>query len=151
VASAPRDALDSAHARLQRTARPHPATVSPPSARLLIADQVASEDAVKAALHNEIERLCDPTHARAPAESELQGMFAGLGLSVIFCGRATIDYSVAEWMSHGGPPPEAAREIERKMRASIDGDRAGLAVRIEDGELRFSHAAVAFVLQTAGG
>jgi SAM-dependent methyltransferase len=125
--------------------------VTRPGARLLIADQVASEDAAKAALHNEIERLCDPTHVQALAESELQGMFAGLGLSVAFRGRATIDYSVTEWMSHGGPAPEVAQEIERKMRASIDGDRAGLAVRVEDGELRFSHTAVAFVLRTAGG
>ncbi len=125
--------------------------VSRPGARLLIADQVASEDAAKAALHNEIERLCDPTHVRALAESELQGMFASLGLSVAFCGRATIDYTVAEWMSHGGPAAEVAQEIERKMRTSIDGDRAGLAVRVEDGELRFSHTAVAFVLRTAGG
>ncbi len=125
--------------------------VTRPGARLLIADQVSSEDPAKAALHNEIERLCDPTHARALAESELEGMFASLGLSVAFRGRSRIDYSVAEWMSHGGPAPEVAREIERKMRASIDGDRSGLAVRVEDGELRFSHTAVAFVLRTASG
>jgi len=36
------------------------------------------------------------------------------------------------------------------MRASIDGDRAGLAARVEDGELCFSHTAVAFVLRTTG-
>jgi ubiquinone/menaquinone biosynthesis C-methylase UbiE len=124
--------------------------VTRPGGRLLIADQVSSEDPAKAALHNEIERLCDPTHERALAERELRDMFAGLGLSVAFRGHSTIDYSVAEWMSHGGPAPEIAREIEQKMRASIDGDRAGLATRVEDGELRFSHTAVAFVLRTAG-
>jgi SAM-dependent methyltransferase len=125
--------------------------VTRPRARLLIADQVASEDPAKAALHNEIERLCDPTHVRALAESELRRLFESHGLSVAFRGRATIDYSVTEWMSHGGPPPEVEREIERKMLASIDGDRAGLAVRVEDGELRFSHTAVSFVLRTPGG
>jgi ubiquinone/menaquinone biosynthesis C-methylase UbiE len=124
--------------------------VTRPGGRLLIADQVSSEDPAKAALHNEIERLCDPTHERALAESELRDMFANLGLNIAFRGRSTIDYSVAEWMSHGGPAPEVAREIERRMRASIDGDRAGLATRVEDGELRFSHTAVAFVLRTAG-
>jgi ubiquinone/menaquinone biosynthesis C-methylase UbiE len=124
--------------------------VTRPGGRLLIADQISSEDRAKAALHNEIERLCDPTHERALAESELRDMFATLGLSVAFRGQSTIDYSVSEWMSHGGPTPEVAREIERKMRASIDGDRAGLATRVEDGELRFSHTAVAFVVRTAG-
>jgi ubiquinone/menaquinone biosynthesis C-methylase UbiE len=117
-------------------------------ARLLIADMVSSEDPSKAALHNEIERLCDPTHARALAESELREMFASLGLTVAFRAQSTIDYSVGDWMSHGGPAPEVAREIEHRMRASIDGDRAGLAVRVEDGELRFSHTAMAFVLRT---
>jgi ubiquinone/menaquinone biosynthesis C-methylase UbiE len=125
--------------------------VTRPGARLLIADQVSSEDPAKAALHNAIERLCDPTHVRALAESELRALFESHGLSVAFRGRATIDYSVAEWMSHGGPAPEVAREIERKMRASIDGDRAGLAARVEDGELRFSHTAVSFVLRTPSG
>jgi ubiquinone/menaquinone biosynthesis C-methylase UbiE len=124
--------------------------VTRPGGRLLIADQVSSEDPEQAALHNEIERLCDPTHERALPESELREMFAGLGLSVVFRGQSKIDYSVTEWMSHGGPAPEVAREIECRMRASIDGDRAGLATRVEDGELRFSHTAVAFVLRTAG-
>jgi ubiquinone/menaquinone biosynthesis C-methylase UbiE len=119
--------------------------VTRPGARLLIADQISSEDPAKASLHNEIERLCDPTHARALSDSELERLVERFGLSVSFKAHSTIDYSVAEWMSHGGPPPERAREIERLMRASIDGDRAGLHVRIEAGELRFSHTAVALV------
>ena len=124
--------------------------VTKPAARLLIADQVSAEDPAKAALHNEIERLCDPTHARALSESEFERLFADLGLAVAFKGRATIDYSVREWMSHGGPVPEQARQIERKMQGAIDGDSAGLAVRIEGGELRFSHTAVAFLVEKRG-
>ena len=41
----------------------------------------------------------------------------------------------------------SARAIERKMRDAIDGDAAGLAVRIEGGELHFSHTAVAFLVE----
>ena len=121
--------------------------VTRPAARWVIADQVASEDHAKAALHNEIERLCDPTHVRALSESEFERLFADLGLAVAFKGHSTIDYSVREWMSHGGPQPEQAREIERKMQSAIDGDAAGLAVRFESGELHFSHTAVAFVVE----
>ena len=121
--------------------------VTRPRARFLIADQVSSEDTDKAALHNEIERLCDPTHVRALSESEFELLFARLRLTVAFKGRATIDYSVAEWISHGGPPPERAAEIERKMCDAIEGDRAGLQVRVENGELRFSHTGVAFLVE----
>ena len=125
--------------------------VTKPRARLLIADQISSEDSAKAALHNEIERLCDPTHVRALSESEFERVFADLGLTVAFRGHATIDYAVSEWISHGGPPEERAREIERRMREAIDDDRAGLAIRLEDGELRFSHTAVAFLVAKRGG
>lgn len=125
--------------------------VTKPRARLLVADQVASEDPAKAALHNEIERLCDPTHVRALSESELDRLFADGGLEVAFKGHARIDYSVREWMSHGGPSAENAGEIERRMHDSIDGDRSGLGVRIEGEELHFSHTAVAFLLEKRAG
>jgi hypothetical protein len=36
------------------------------------------------------------------------------------------------------------------MRDAIDGDAAGLAVRIEGGELHFSHTAVAFLVEKTG-
>lgn len=121
--------------------------VTAPRARFLIADQVASEDPAKASLHNEIERLCDPTHARALSESDLERLFGSSGLDVAFKGKSRIDYSVREWMAHGGPSAERQREIEQKMRASMDGDRADLFVREENGELRFSHTAVVFVLE----
>jgi ubiquinone/menaquinone biosynthesis C-methylase UbiE len=124
--------------------------VTKPGARFVIADQVSAEDPDKAAMHNEIERLCDPTHVRALSESEFERLFATLGLTVAFKAHATIGYSVREWMSHGGPPPESARAIERKMRDAIDGDAAGLAVRIEGGELHFSHTAVAFLVEKTG-
>jgi ubiquinone/menaquinone biosynthesis C-methylase UbiE len=120
--------------------------VTRPRARFLIADQVSSEDPAKAALHNEIERLCDPTHVRALAESEFEALFAGRGLRLLFKAHATIDYAVEEWMSHGGPPPERTREIERRMQEAIEGDRAGLKIRMERGALHFSHTAVAFLV-----
>ncbi|MGH7898582.1 MAG: class I SAM-dependent methyltransferase [Candidatus Binatia bacterium] len=124
--------------------------VAAPGAKLLIADLVGSEDPAKAALHDEIERLCDPTHVRALGESEFDRLFAEQRLRVVFRGRSKIDYTVREWMSHGGPSPDRARAIEDKMRASIDGDRAGLFVREEAGQLAFSHTGVAFLLERSG-
>jgi len=121
--------------------------VARPRSRFLIADMVTSEDTGKAKLHNEVERLCDPTHVRALAASEFQRLFASLGLALVFQGGAEIEYSVEEWMSHGGPSPETAAEIRERMRASIEGDRTGLGVREVDGELRFHHDAAAFLLE----
>ena len=125
--------------------------VAKPRVRFVIADQVSSEDPEKAALHNQIERLCDPTHVRALARSELERLFESRGLGVTYRVESRIDYTLREWMAHGGPSAECAREIEDKMRASMDGDRAGLFVRVENGELCFSHTAVVFVVEPRGG
>jgi ubiquinone/menaquinone biosynthesis C-methylase UbiE len=114
--------------------------------KLLIADMLGSEDRAKAELHDRIEQLCDPTHVRALPQSDLDALFAAAGLKTEACVTTRIDYDAEEWMDHGGPPLQTRREIVALLESSIDGDRAGLAVRHEDGRLRFSHVGAAFVL-----
>jgi hypothetical protein len=57
-----------------------------------------------------------------------------------------LHYDVEEWIAHGGPNEETAREIVVTFEASLETDRCGLAVRREDGRLRFTHVGAAFVL-----
>jgi len=120
--------------------------VARPGGRLLVADMVSDEDAAKRAYQDRIERLCDPTHVRALAESEFDALFAAAGLGVIARPKSSFDYDVDEWIAHGAPGPEAVREIETLLAASLETDRCGLRVRREEQKLRFSHSAVAFVL-----
>lgn len=121
-----------------------------PDGRILVADLVASEDPEKAAYQDRIERLCDPSHARALPESELARLFADVGLEFVARPRSSLHYSVEEWLDHGGPDAEATRQIHALFEASLDIDRCGLAVRRENGALRFSHTAVAFVGKRVG-
>jgi ubiquinone/menaquinone biosynthesis C-methylase UbiE len=121
--------------------------VSKRRARFVIADMAGCEDPAAAARHDEVERLCDPTHVRAIGESEFERLFASLDLAVAFKGRARMGYSVEQWIEHGGPPADRAEEIRRRLRDSMNGDRLGLAVHVEQGELRFSHAVVAFLVE----
>lgn len=116
-----------------------------PSGRLLVADIVASEDPAQAAYQNRIERLCDPSHARALSASELERLFAAAGLEIEAGPRSTLDYDVAEWLDHGGPDEAATRQILELFEASLEVDRCGLAVRREGGVLRFSHSTLALV------
>jgi hypothetical protein len=74
-------------------------------------------------------------------------MFDREGLEVVRRPTITIHYTLSEWMDHGGPSEAVAQEIVALMEASLDVDRSGLKVRREDGVLRFSHTAVAFVLR----
>lgn len=118
-----------------------------PDGRVLIADMVASEDPSKAEYHNRMERLCDPTHVRALPASVFERLFSDAGLAVALRPTTVLDYDVDEWIAHGGPSADDARQIVALMEASIDPDRSGLHVRRENGRLRFSHAAAAFVLR----
>jgi len=45
--------------------------VARPAASIVIADLLGSEDSAKAAHHDHMERLCDPTHVRAIPEDRV--------------------------------------------------------------------------------
>lgn len=127
------------------------ARVAAPAGRIVVADMLGSEDAEQAALHDRIERLCDPTHERALPASELRQLFDGAGLAIVREIPSQIDYDVDEWIAHGAPGEAARREIVALMESSLETDRTGLAVRREQGGLRFTHRAAAFVLEHVAG
>jgi ubiquinone/menaquinone biosynthesis C-methylase UbiE len=117
--------------------------------RLLILDMLASEDSQKAAYHNRIERLCDPSHARALPESEFEHLFADAGLQLIARPKTHLRITVDEWLKHGGPAENEAREILRLIEDSLDSDRTGLNIERENSKLYFNHTVVAFVATLA--
>jgi ubiquinone/menaquinone biosynthesis C-methylase UbiE len=115
--------------------------------RLIVADMLGSDDAGRAALHDRMERLCDPTHVRALPESELARLFANAGLEVRHVARAALGITVDEWIAHGGPDDGTARELRALAATSIDGDRAGIGMhRDAAGRLAFAHRTAAFLL-----
>lgn len=125
------------------------ARVAAPGGRILVADLLGSEKPEQAELHDRIERLCDPTHERALPASELGRLFAEAGLAAARDIRSSLDYDLDEWIAHGAPGDAERAEILSLMESCLDGDRAGLNVRREHGQLRFSHRTAAFVLERA--
>jgi len=118
-----------------------------PGGWMIIADMTASEDEAKAALHNELERLADPTHARTLASSEFESMFAAHGFRTVMKiardARTTLD----EWIGFSHTPPVAAARIRELMESSLDGDRAGLrAIRDRD-TIRTIRTSMTFVIE----
>lgn len=119
-----------------------------PGGRLVVADLLGSEDPDKAALHDRIERLCDPSHVRALPASELESLFRDAGLVVLAAPRGTLAYDVEEWLAHGGPDAATAGRIRALLADSLEGDRADLGVhRDEAGRLRFRHRTGAWLLR----
>jgi len=117
-----------------------------PGARMVIVDQTTSEDPAKSNYHNRVERLCDPSHARAIPVSEWERMIAEAELEVTYRGGRETSYDLESWMAHGGPPPESRAQIIEMMEASLAADRSGLKVRRQDGQIWFSHTGVTYAL-----
>lgn len=115
--------------------------------RLLILDMIASENPAWADYHNRVERLCDPSHVRALAASEFERMFAESSLGILRKIPRETSYGLAEWMAHGGPSEKNRAAIIALMEASAERDCSGLKVRRENGEIRFSHQGMSYLLE----
>ena len=116
---------------------------------LLILDMLASEDPQKAAYHNRLERLCDPSHARALSETEFEDLFAQAGLRVVARRKSPLRLSVDEWLKHGGPSEAAAHELMRLLEESLNGDQTGLRIERENSQLYLNHTVVTLVATPA--
>ncbi|OGP81383.1 MAG: hypothetical protein A2Y95_05830 [Deltaproteobacteria bacterium RBG_13_65_10] len=117
--------------------------------KIILVDMLTSEDPEKAALHNEIETLCDPSHAAALCESAFERMFEELRLKIRLKVKGETNYALAEWLRHGAPPEENVRRITELLEALIEEDRAGLQVRRENDEIHFTHMGATYVLEPA--
>jgi ubiquinone/menaquinone biosynthesis C-methylase UbiE len=123
------------------------ARVVAPRGWMVIADMTASEEDEKAALHNELERLADPTHARTLAPSEFEAMFAANGFRLVMKiardSRTTLD----DWIGFNDASPENAARIRELMESSLDGDRAGLRAIRDAGTIRTIRTTTTFVIE----
>ncbi len=123
------------------------ARVVAPGGWMVIADMIASEDPAKAELHNQMERLCDPTHSRTLPASEFERMFTEHGfrtaLKVERDARLTLD----DWIRFGGASPENAAKLRELAAAAVDQDRAGLRFTRDGDQIRLMHNSVSFVIE----
>ncbi len=119
-----------------------------PGGAIAISDLVSDEDPQRAAAHNAIERLRDPSHVWAFPPSELAAILERLGLTVREVALTTARRGLAEWLAIARTPPTAAAEVRRLLEGAIADDRTGLAPATEGGELRFTHT-TAWIIATA--
>jgi SAM-dependent methyltransferase len=123
------------------------ARVVGPRGWMIIADMTASEDQAKAALHNEIERLADPTHARTLADSEFDALFAAHGFRTVMKINRDARITLDEWLGFNHTPPADAERIRELMESALEGDATGLRA-IRDGEtIRTIRSSTIFVIE----
>jgi ubiquinone/menaquinone biosynthesis C-methylase UbiE len=117
---------------------------------MVVVDVTASEDASKAALHNELERLCDPTHVRMLAASEFERIFAAAGFTVALKIARHSRSTVEEWTGFGSAPAENLAAIRALLEDAVDEDRPGLTLQRDAGTIRLMHTSISFVLEREG-
>ena len=114
---------------------------------MVIADMVASEDPAKAEFHNQMERLCDPTHSRTLPGSEFERMFAQHGFRTALKVERDARLTLEDWIRFGGASPENAAKLRELAALAVDQDRAGLKFTRDGDQMRLVHNSVSFVIE----
>jgi SAM-dependent methyltransferase len=122
------------------------ARVVRPGGWILIADMTAPEDPAQGELHNQMERLCDPTHGRALAVSEFEQMFAAGGFKLVMKVARDSRVTVDDWVNFGGATPENAAKL-RAMAADAVATGAPSRFKGEGTAIRVTHTSVTFVIE----
>lgn len=111
-----------------------------PNGQVVAADVISADDSERATLHNSLEQLRDPTHVRMFARAELIAMIEAAGFRVMRRETWEQPRAFEEWAAIVAEPGRT-QPLERVMRAlARAGQEAGISLREEAGEIRFTHS-----------
>ena len=113
--------------------------VCAPGGRVVVVDTCASPDPAKAAEFNRLEKLRDPSHVRALALAELQGLFRNAGLPRPQTSFYELRDTVQNLLARSFPNPGDEAEIIRMFASSIADDRLGIPVRRAGDRLEYAY------------
>ena len=113
--------------------------------RILVADMQASEDPMKAEALNRMERLRDPSHARAMPGTELQSLFRNLDLTPAKPVFYRLEFEVEALLKGSHPLPGDEAKVRGLFEQSLDDDGMALHTRRESDGIYFSYPIVVLV------
>ena len=120
------------------------ARVCRPGGRVAVVD-VHSRDPEQGAAYDRVEKLRDPSHARAIGLDEFAALFAAAGLEAetpIFYG---LDVRLDDLLATSHPDSGAADEVRRTFHEDLGVDRLGVNAREVDGAIWFTFPIVVLV------
>ncbi|HYL80946.1 MAG TPA: methyltransferase domain-containing protein, partial [Candidatus Acidoferrum sp.] len=110
-----------------------------PLGRIIVADVVSSEDAEDAALHNALETLRDPSHARMLSSSQLRSVVEAGGLRVTATTSWEMPREFEEWVRITNAPERRVPLWAIMRRLAQEGIQAGIDLRISGDAVVFKH------------
>lgn len=101
---------------------------------------MAAEDEETAARRDELERLRDPSHARALAPNELTGLLSAAGVTAEIAAERHRTLPAGPWLEQGQPGETQGAEVLAALEAEAHGGPAtGLAAHRDDEGLAIRH------------
>ena len=122
-----------------RAALAEMARVTAPGGTVMVVDADAPADPAKAAAFNRMERLRDPSHARAMPMAELRSLFRDVGLPEPRATTYRLEAELDELLSRSFPNPGDADRIRELFAASLEDDRLGIPLRREGTRIHLSY------------
>ncbi len=107
--------------------------------RIAAEDMIASEHAGRAAYHNHVETLRDPSHVQALPLSELLRLITAAGVEVESVYTDARPQAAEQWLANAQTPDEPAAEVRRLLDRDATDDLSGLCPVQQDGQLIFTH------------
>ena len=113
-----------------------------PRGRVLLIDVFTSADPQKAAAYNRMERLRDPSHARAMPVSELEQIIRDAGLRLLHTSFYDLDFALEKVLQGSSPDPGSADAVRQMFVEEMARPAMGLQVRREGTEIHFKYPIV---------
>ena len=115
--------------------------------RVMVVDTEASPDPVKAAAFNAMEKLRDPSHARAMPLAELTGLFSRTGLGAPRVTTYRLEGELEGLLARSFPGPGDADRIREIFAASLEDDRLGIPIRRDGASIRYAYPIAVLVAE----
>ncbi len=109
-----------------------------PGGRLATSDTLSADDAARAALHNHIERVRDPSHVWMYGSGGIRALHEAAGFHVehveLYGDAQPVDW----WLAVANPPADVRAAVERLLRESMAADDAsGMGIHERESALWF--------------
>ena len=112
-----------------------------PGGRIVVVDAYGPEDPIQAAAYHHVEKLRDPSHARALGLSELQALFPRAGLPEPEITLYELPVELTQLLARAFPNPGDETELARILTAPDAARRLGIPIRHEAGKVHISYQA----------
>jgi len=117
--------------------------VTAPGGKVMVVDSAPAPD--RADAFNRMEKLRDPSHARALPLDEHRELFARAGLSDPRVTWYRLEGELEALIARSFPNPGDDQTIRALVRASLADDALDLQTRLEDGQIRYGYPVAVLV------